>query len=430
MGNKCTCFGNLQDQQTCDLSNNNNNINNTNPNNNLEKSDISHSFIHMNVNSGTNMYSNDCQQFQGFQKTKPNSVISYTKKNYTESDINKISKNVKGFLFRLKFNKQLKTSLTNFANDLFNAFCKTNHVSIRPFITTPPIDEYIKKTWDEFNEDDVMPELPKINSKHIYHKGFVIKYSDKNFQSNDALEIIDAAESIYKGDIDIFTREKNGKGELVIAEGSIYKNGTFINDEFNGWNYLIDFKDNVLYLGFFTNGSLNGKGLRYSRDRKFLYKGEFKDGMKDGTGDESGGGLHYIGEYHLDKKQGKGSLTFESGDTYEGEFANNVFNGQGHYKWKKNGHEYIGGYLNGKFDGNGMYKWGENEYYKGEYKNGIKEGMGELKYPDGKKFTCPFVNGKPHGIGMMDDGKGNKREVEFIDGKINKKYKPKKGKRM
>ena len=107
----------------------------------------------------------------------------------------------------------------------------------------------------------------------------------------------------------------------------------------------------------------------------------------------------------------------DSGDWYEGNFLNNIFNGEGHYYWKKNGYEYIGNYVNGIIEGKGEFKYGDKALYKGEFKNGVKEGHGEW-ITKNNKIIGNFENDLPHGRGFLEDNKGFKGYVMFEHGKI------------
>jgi hypothetical protein len=42
-------------------------------------------------------------------------------------------------------------------------------------------------------------------------------------------------------------------------------------------------------------------------------------------------GSQYKGDYHNDKRQGKGTMKFVNGDTYEGDWINDNIEGKGFY---------------------------------------------------------------------------------------------------
>ena len=423
MGNKCTCFNQLQDQQTCDLSGNNM----PEGTKNVQKSQnhfesVTNSALPVSMIHGESEKKQKNTTYTYNNSTTMSSVVGNAK-------IGVITKITRGYLLRKKFKGGMKNQLEQYTDELYSKFVSEVAVNqnVNDALFKPPSKTYTTTQWSEFYETDpTVSIIEKIQKTKRYHNGLIMKYPDKRFTSDNITECLNNVEYIYKGEVDLMTNKRCGTGECTFRDGSqLY--GTWYADEFTGWNRKIDEKG-TLFVGLFKQGQIQGKGLRYVQSSNHLYKGEFVNGIREGKGVDISSGAKYEGDFKDDKKQGQGKITFESGDTYEGGFENNTFNGQGHYKWKKNGHEYIGEYVNGYFHGKGLYKWSEQEYYKGDYENGVKQGKGEVKYPDGKKFICPFVKGKPHGIGTYDDGKGKKCEVEFIQGKINKKYKPMKKK--
>lgn len=176
-------------------------------------------------------------------------------------------------------------------------------------------------------------------------------------------------------------------------------------------------------LGYFQNGFLNGKGEKRMATSSY-YIGEFRDSLKQGTGREETIDHIYEGEYHADKKEGKGKLVYKTtNDYFEGEFRDNFINGYGYYTWA-NKDTYEGFFINGKMHGKGKYKWPDGGEYYGDYINNIKEGLGRFRWANGRIFDGPFKDGKPNGIGKLTVS-GKTIEVEFVDGKVNKSYKPK-----
>ena len=63
------------------------------------------------------------------------------------------------------------------------------------------------------------------------------------------------------------------------------------------------------------------------------------------------------------------------GDTYEGEWKNDVIHGQGTYTFA-NGEKYVGNFKDGKRHGQGTYTFASGEKYVGNYKDGLKHGQG------------------------------------------------------
>ena len=470
MGNTCSCLNNLINNGQCDLSNkgiieqndaekigdptikniygsgkdnynlkedsikqlrgtlsNNMNNNNSNRNTNVETSQLSNINININnINKIINNFDNN------FNKKDTIKTVNITSKSDRITDQKKISyiniiiKNIKGYILRKKYKDYLKEELIKLGNDLYNEFIKiTKNEKVLTIIESkdPNIINYLKTPWSEFYTKNPTKEIMiKITSVKKYpKKSILFKYKTISFHSTNIKECITSAKCCYYGEVNLYSGYKCGYGKTTYANGSI-EEGTYYENEFIGWNKYID-NQGIIYVGLFNKSGLNGKGLRYNQEIDHIYKGDFMDGLRHGKGKDYRSKIKYEGDFRKDKKCGKGKILFESGDTYEGEFNDNKFNGYGHYIWAKNKNEYKGNYLDGKFHGDGFYQWGENEYYNGEYVNGIKEGEGELSFKDGKKFFVNFTNGKPNGIGIFQDQDGNRCEVEFINGKINKKYK-------
>ena len=471
MGNTCSCLNNLINNNQCDLSskaaleqndenkigdpaikniyesfkenynfkedsvkqlkgtfNNNNYNNNSNRNTNLDTSQVSNINININnINKIINNFDNNL--------SKRDQIKSVNNSNINNNDIieqkrisnmNIITKNVKGYIFRKKYKKFLKEELIKLGNDLYNKYIqliKNDKVTKILESKDPNIINYLQTSWSEFYDQDPTKEImTKISLVKKYpKKSILFKYKTITFHSTNINECITSAKSCYLGEINLYNGQKCGFGKTIYSNGSI-EEGTYYENEFIGWNKLVD-NQGIIYVGLFNKLGLNGKGLRYNQEINHIYKGDFMNGLRHGKGKDYRNKMKYEGDFRKDKKCGKGKILFESGDTYEGEFNDNKFNGYGHYIWAKNKNEYKGNYLNGKFHGEGFYKWGENEYYNGEYVNGIKEGEGELSFKDGKKFFVNFTNGKPNGVGIFQDQDGNRCEVEFINGKINKNYK-------
>lgn len=99
-----------------------------------------------------------------------------------------------------------------------------------------------------------------------------------------------------------------------------------------------------------------GSGFRISEDRglKDIYKGSIRNGRP-----------HTM--------FGHGSLTFNSGAKYVGEFVNGKMSGKGMFRWA-NGDRYEGEFVNGDFHGQGKVKCGNGFSFEGNFeKNQIIE---------------------------------------------------------
>ena len=286
-------------------------------------------------------------------------IINYLKK------INNIIRNIRGFLFRKKYEDYLKTQLMDHTNELYFQFIFLTKNFFSSKVLNNKEDEYLKtllKTgWDKFyNKDPTLIIKNKINKTKKYNNGLIFKYNNKNFDSNDIAQCLKNVESCYKGSVELLTNKKCGHGELININGT-QEIGTFYKDEFYGWNLYLK-NNGIIYIGLFNSDLLNGHGICFNYENKKLYKGLFKDFQKEGYGEENFEGNKYRGEFKEDKKCGKGEIIFKNNDIYKGEFDNDLINGYGKYTWKNNKKEYEGNFLNGKINGNGILKWRGNMY--------------------------------------------------------------------
>lgn len=82
------------------------------------------------------------------------------------------------------------------------------------------------------------------------------------------------------------------------------------------------------------------------------------------------GAISYKGYVLSNKMSGVGSLTFENGDHYEGEFKNGIFHGKGTFT-AASGWTYIGNFENGLAHGQGKLTTESKTVYEGTFKQGI-----------------------------------------------------------
>ena len=292
------------------------------------------------------------------------------------------------------------------------------------------IEEKIDKSLDDLKDIN-------INKNNIDEDLFdVVNLINKEDGSNNEIEF-EGEKCIFNGKL---VDQKNvcGNGKINLKDGSLYE-GTFINGKLEGEGSYTN-NNGDIYLGYFNNGKINGKGkiikkkenlfksngisikekndiLDYNEDDNLIYEGEIKDFKKEGYGIEKCPEFKFEGNFHDDMKNGQGSIIYlKTGRKYKGEFKNNEITGYG-YLIYENKHTYKGYLVNGKKEGKGIYNWPEGSEYKGEYKNDIKEGEGIFKWANGIIFKGKFFRGKPEGKGLLIY-KDKKKEVKYIKGKF------------
>ena len=117
------------------------------------------------------------------------------------------------------------------------------------------------------------------------------------------------------------------------------------------------------------------------KEQSYKYTGQIVDNLPEGKGkgvyatSAEGVTATYEGDYHKGLRQGEGTIIFSTGDTYEGGFANDKFEGKGRYTFAPS-----------KDDDASTYA-----YYEGTYKND-KEQDGIWYNRNGKKLVS-VVNG-------------------------------------
>ena len=108
-----------------------------------------------------------------------------------------------------------------------------------------------------------------------------------------------------------------------------------------------------------------------------------------------------------------------NGDTYEGEWKNDVVHGQGTYTFA-NGEKYVGNFKDGKRHGQGTYTFASGEKYVGNYKDGKRHGQGTNTFASGDKYVGNYKDDLRHGQGTYTWSDG-RRETGFY---MNNEYIP------
>jgi len=111
------------------------------------------------------------------------------------------------------------------------------------------------------------------------------------------------------------------------------------------------------------------------------------------------GSATYEGETKNNLKHGKGTLTWDDGDKFTGEFENDekVY---GTFNWKV-GDQYIGEWKNSLMHGKGTYTYRNGRKYEGDWFGGYKEGAGKMTWPNGDKYEGGFHKDYCHGVGTQ-----------------------------
>ena len=150
-----------------------------------------------------------------------------------------------------------------------------------------------------------------------------------------------------------------------------------------------------------------------------IYEGEAKDGVYNGHGKMMFvSGAVYEGEWKDGKRNGQGVYTWPNGDVYDGEWVSGAREGRGTLTWQ-DGARYEGGWKNSQYHGIGTMFFTNGNVYAGEWEDGKKQGTGTYSYVNGAVYEGHFQADRYSGQGKMTYPSGNVYEGEWKDGKRN-----------
>ena len=130
--------------------------------------------------------------------------------------------------------------------------------------------------------------------------------------------------------------------------------------------------------------------------------------------------VKYIGQVLNGVPEGKGTMYWNEGSRYEGDWKNNKKEGKGILYWSS-GNRYEGEFKNGAYDGKGIMYYTDGDRYEGEWKKDNKEGKGIYYFNNGDRYEGDFKNGERNGKGIMYYSNGDREMGDYSnDGKIGK----------
>lgn len=123
------------------------------------------------------------------------------------------------------------------------------------------------------------------------------------------------------------------------------------------------------------------------------------------------GQLDALGEPH-----GRGTITWENGGKYDGDWVDGKANGCGimHYG---NGDKYEGGWKDGCRCGQGTHHFKDGGVYEGQWSNAAPDGQGKMTLKNGSHYEGAWKDGKWHGHGIVRPVNGGEWEGTFHMGK-------------
>jgi hypothetical protein len=135
---------------------------------------------------------------------------------------------------------------------------------------------------------------------------------------------------------------ENGTGTMEIdtPAGKATYRGNFLNGEFHGYGRLeepLSFVEKAVYAGNWENGIRNGRGT-YWDGKKDLYIGQWRDNRRHGRGS------YFVNLMEWRENEHTEFWLSQNAENYTGEFVNDLYQGEGVYRWK-NGSRFEGGFF-------------------------------------------------------------------------------------
>ena len=156
---------------------------------------------------------------------------------------------------------------------------------------------------------------------------------------------------------------------------------------------------------------MHGKGT-YTYISGASYEGEFEDGYMCGYGVfHYKNGSVYEGYFRDDKRHGEGKLVFSEVDIYhslDDITADELKTGELKDKEPpKKPNVYEGNWREGLMHGKGVYTFSTGAVYDGDFRFGIMHGRGKCKLTYGDYYEGQYKDGKEHGIGVYRYANGS-----------------------
>jgi len=150
------------------------------------------------------------------------------------------------------------------------------------------------------------------------------------------------------------------------------------------------------------------------------YEGEIKDGLKHGMGTLTwDDGDQYVGEFYNDQKTA-GTFHWKGGDTYSGEWKNSLMHGKGTYTYR-NLRRYEGEWYAGYKQGHGVFSWPNGDIYVGEFFKDMCNGVGIQSWSDGRIYKGQWSQNKKHGFGTLKLANGEKIQGKWNNNRLTDK---------
>lgn len=205
--------------------------------------------------------------------------------------------------------------------------------------------------------------------------------------------------------------KRDGTGVLITESGNILR-GDFVEGKQAGLGEVVT--ESRRSAGSMIGGKVDGIGVERKPSGDH-YEGDFKNGLYEGKGVRTNSsGFRYEGDFKNSAADGWGSITTADGQKYEGELKNGYRHGKGTTRYVS-GDTYTGEFTQNKMQGQGVYTWADGSRYVGGWVNGISHGKCMHEGANGSRYVGEYRNGEPfNGTTTRADG----TQVRFANGQV------------
>jgi hypothetical protein len=191
------------------------------------------------------------------------------------------------------------------------------------------------------------------------------------------------------------SEEKKTSNPPLVYEGGAYYEGESRNGKRHGRG-TYHYSDGDWETGTWANNLKEGFCTCFYGSRNRKDEGEFHANKRSGRGTMTwNNGARYEGQWSDEGRHGKGRYTNPNGEWYDGEWLNDKMTGQGSYYFPQYKRTDTGRFVDGDIVGRASIKWGNGHSYEGTWKivNGERVGEGTYTYANGSKERGRWVKG-------------------------------------
>jgi len=202
--------------------------------------------------------------------------------------------------------------------------------------------------------------------------------------------------------------DRHNQGTMIYESGSVYV-GAFAKDKYNG-DGIFTYPNGDAHDGEWKDGEPHGKGIFRSADGSIEYS-MYEAGKKVGstavlTPKSNVPASSYFGTLFFDKKTRPVRKMLYNDDGHWGSFEGDVDEagdrqGKGKMTYN-NGNYYEGGFVDSKFEcDRGVYHWADGDEYEGSWKAGERDGKGRFQNMNGSVEYVQYEHSEAKGDGLL-----------------------------